>query len=233
MLCAHASCLPLRLPNSIRADGDCPPIYTQARLQRLFDDEILNLNDELRLRLGYTDAEAAVGLKAYAVGSDNKPRFKRRPFPVTAEAAQSATARRDAVLSLFEGQSLGQIVSMVQNNSDGSGADQNYSAEDVRTHACKILANLAAIDEHNAVRVVQEGGLRAILSVFGGFNSLSNSEAVSLFLFISVQVRAIGLTSCFLYLQTRRVAAGALANLAMAEANQASFFYFGIYWQLE
>ena len=181
MLCAHASCLPLRLPNSIRADGDCPPIYTQARLQRLFDDEILNLNDELRLRLGYTDAEAAVGLKAYAVGSDNKPRFKRRPFPVTAEAAQSATARRDAVLSLFEGQSLGQIVSMVQNNSDGSGADQNYSAEDVRTHACKILANLAAIDEHNAVRVVQEGGLRAILSVFGGFNSLSNSEAVSLF----------------------------------------------------
>ncbi len=70
---------------------------------------------------------------------------------------------------------------MVRNND--SGADQNYSAEDVRTHACKILANLAAIDEHNAVRVVQEGGLRAILSVFGGFNSLSNSEAVSLFLF--------------------------------------------------
>ena len=124
-----------------------------------------------------------MGLKAYAVGSDNKPRFKRRPFPVTAEAAQSATARRDAVLSLFEGQSLGQIVSMVRNNnSDGSGGDQNYSAEDVRTHACKILANLAAIDEHNAVRVVQEGGLRAILSVFGGFNSLSNSEAVSLFI---------------------------------------------------
>ena len=112
---------------------------------------------------------------------------------------------------------------MVRNND--SGADQNYSAEDVRTHACKILANLAAIDEHNAVRVVQEGGLRAILSVFGGFNSLSNSEAVSLFLFcISVQVWAIGLTSCFLYLQTRRVAAGALANLAMAEANQASLF---------
>ncbi|MDA9080186.1 hypothetical protein N9M16_02000 [Candidatus Dependentiae bacterium] len=52
----------------------------------------------------------------------------------------------------------------------------------MRTHACKILANLAAIDEHNAVRVVQEGGLRAILSVFGGFNSLSNSEAVSLFI---------------------------------------------------
>ena len=69
---------------------------------------------------------------------------------------------------------------MVRNND--SGGDQNYSAEDVRTHACKILANLAAIDEHNAVRVVQEGGLRAILSVFGGFNSLSNSEAVSLFI---------------------------------------------------
>ena len=161
------------------------PHTIQARLQRRFDDEILNLNDELRLRLGYTDAEAAVGLKAYAVGSDNKPRFKRRPFPVTAEAAQSATARRDAVLSLFEGQSLGQIVSMVRNNnSDGSGGDQNYSAEDVRTHACKILANLAAIDEHNAVRVVQEGGLRAILSVFGGFDSLSNSEAVSLFFYL-------------------------------------------------
>ena len=34
---------------------------------------------------------------------------------------------------------------MVRNND--SGGDQNYSAEDVRTHACKILANLAAEDD--------------------------------------------------------------------------------------
>jgi hypothetical protein len=34
------------------------------------------------------------------------------------------------------------------------------------------------------------------------------------------------MTSCFLYLQTRRVAAGALANLAMAEANQARVYFY-------
>tara|TARA_B100000767_G_scaffold40010_1_gene33619 strand:+ start:4861 stop:5229 length:369 start_codon:yes stop_codon:yes gene_type:complete len=122
---------------------------------------------------------------------------------------------------------------MVRNNSDG--ADQNYSAEDVRMHACKILANLAAIDEHNAVRVVQEGGLRAILSVFGGFNSLSNSEAVSLFLLYLRTSEGDWIDfKCFLHLQTRRVAAGALANLAMAEANQARvYFNFCTYGQLE
>ena len=189
----------------------------QRRLQRRFDDEITvrfffllvwaismmtscficsqALNDELRVRLGYTDAEAAVGLAAYSVG---KPlRFKRAPFPVTAEAAQSATAKRDAVASLFDGQTLPRIVSMMhQSADDDASAGESSSSEDVRAHACKIVANLAAIDERNAVRVVQEGGLRAILRIFGGFAAGTNSES------------------------TCRVATGALANVAMAEANQ-------------
>jgi len=109
------------------------------------------LNDELRVRLGYTDAEAAVGLSAYGVG---KKTLKKTPFPVTADAAQSATAKRDAVSSLFEGQNLSQIVSMMHHRSDESPHDE--SSEDVRAHACKIVANLAAIDELNATRVVQE-----------------------------------------------------------------------------
>ena len=152
------------------------------------------LNDELRVRLGYTDAEAAVGLAAYSVG---KPlRFKRAPFPVTAEAAQSATAKRDAVASLFDGQTLPRIVSMMHQSADDDASAGESSSEDVRAHACKIVANLAAIDERNAVRVVQEGGLRAILRIFGGFAAGTNPES------------------------TCRVATGALANVAMAEANQ-------------
>ena len=107
------------------------------------------LNDELRVRLGYTDAEAAVGLAAYSVG---KPlRFKRAPFPVTAEAAQSATAKRDAVASLFDGQTLPRIVSMMHQSADDDASAGESSSEDVRAHACKIVANLAAIDERNAV----------------------------------------------------------------------------------
>ena len=156
------------------------------------------LNDELRVRLGYTDAEAAVGLTAYGVGKPGL-RFKKAPFPVTADAAQSATAKRDAVASLFERQTLSRIVSMMHSHSD----DASHDDEDVRAHACKIVANLAAIDERNAVRVVQEGGLRAILRVFGGFAANVNSEA------------------------TCRVAAGALANVAMAEANQAQILQGG------
>ena len=120
---------------------------------------------------------------------------------------------------------------MVRNN--GSGADQNYSAEDVRTHACKILANLAAIDEHNAVRVVQEGGLRAILSVFGGFNSLSNSEAVSLFLFISVQVREIGLTSCFFIYRLAASRLGLWPTWRWRRRTRRVYFNFGIYGRLD
>ena len=73
---------------------------------------------------------------------------------MTADAAQSATAKRDAVSSLFEGQNLSQIVSMMHHRSDESPHDE--SSEDVRAHACKIVANLAAIDELNATRVVQE-----------------------------------------------------------------------------
>ena len=115
------------------------------------------LNDELRVRLGYTDAEAAVGLSAsIRVGKPGVMRFKKTPFPVTAEAAHSATAKRDAVSSLFEGATLPQIVSMMHHRSDVEDPHDDESSEDVRAHACKIVANLAAIDELTAVRVVQE-----------------------------------------------------------------------------
>ena len=70
---------------------------------------------------------------------------------MTADAAQSAAAKRDAVASLFERQTLSRIVSMMhQSHSDDASTRR---LRDVRAHACKIVANLAAIDERNAVRV--------------------------------------------------------------------------------
>ena len=66
--------------------------------------------------------------------------------------------------------------------------------EDVRLHAVKVIANLAA-DSHNQVRIVEEGGVQALLDILG-CGGENNGEA------------------------TCRIAAGALANLAMREATQ-------------
>lgn len=98
--------------------------------------------------------------------------------------ATAAGFKRDAVQKLFHQVGLRAIVGMVR-----------YDDEDVRLHAVKVIANLAA-DTHNQGRIVEEEGLAALLDIFRGKGSKSNGEA------------------------TCRIAAGALANLAMREANQ-------------
>lgn len=42
-----------------------------------------------------------------------------------------------------------------------------YDDEDVRLHAVKVIANLAA-DSHNRGRIVEEGGVQALLDILAG-----------------------------------------------------------------
>ncbi|KAJ6404658.1 hypothetical protein OIU84_012759 [Salix udensis] len=82
--------------------------------------------------------------------------------------------------SLFEHVGLQKILSLLESE------DAN-----VRIHAVKVVANLAA-EEANQERIVESGGLTSLLMVLRSFED----ETI------------------------RRVAAGAIANLAMNEANQ-------------
>ncbi|KAJ7962231.1 Kinesin-like protein [Quillaja saponaria] len=92
----------------------------------------------------------------------------------------TGNSHKASVTSLFEEVGLHKILSLLESD------DAN-----VRIHAVKVVANLAA-EETNQKRIVEAGGLSSLLMLLRRFED----ETV------------------------RRVAAGAIANLAMNEANQ-------------
>ncbi|KAG4377858.1 hypothetical protein GLYMA_18G221600v4 [Glycine max] len=91
-----------------------------------------------------------------------------------------ANGQKSSVATLFEQVGLQKILSLLESD------DAN-----VRIHAVKVVANLAA-EEANQKRIVEAGGLTSLLMLLRRYED----ETV------------------------RRVAAGAIANLAMNEANQ-------------
>ncbi|CAA7403650.1 unnamed protein product [Spirodela intermedia] len=99
----------------------------------------------------------------------------RRP-----QVRDSGNGQKAYIAKLFEQVGLQKILSLLESED-----------ADVRIHAVKVLANLAA-EEANQQRIVEAGGLSSLLML------LRNSEDETI----------------------RRVAAGALANLAMNETNQ-------------
>ncbi|CAL5192556.1 unnamed protein product [Lathyrus oleraceus] len=92
----------------------------------------------------------------------------------------AANGQKSSVATLFEQVGLQKILSLLESE------DAN-----VRIHAVKVVANLAA-EEANQKRIVEAGGLTSLLMLLRRYED----ETV------------------------RRVAAGAIANLAMNEANQ-------------
>jgi kinesin family protein 5 len=92
----------------------------------------------------------------------------------------AANGQKSSVATLFEQVGLEKILSLLESD------DAN-----VRIHAVKVVANLAA-EEANQKRIVEAGGLTSLLMLLRRYED----ETV------------------------RRVAAGAIANLAMNEANQ-------------
>ena len=94
--------------------------------------------------------------------------------------ASTPKGKSDAVTRLFDQVGLPTIFGLL-----------GYDDPDVRLHAIKVVANLAAEERHQT-EIVREGGLPALYKVI----RTSNDEA------------------------TRRIAAGAIANLAMNETIQ-------------
>jgi len=108
---------------------------------------------------------------------------QRGAGPPPASGAGVWNQHRDAVSAvskLFEHVGLTTVFGLLK-----------YDDRDVRLHAVKVIANLAA-EEENQVNIVQEGGLEALFELL----STCTDE------------------------MTLRVAAGAIANLAMSEVNQ-------------
>ncbi|XP_042006730.1 kinesin-like protein KIN-UA isoform X2 [Salvia splendens] len=93
---------------------------------------------------------------------------------------EPADGDKASVVKLFEQVGLHKILSLLQSDD-----------ADVRIHAVKVVANLAA-EESNQEKIVQAGGLTSLLELLRS----SNDETI------------------------HRVAAGAIANLAMNETNQ-------------
>ncbi|KAE8658501.1 Armadillo repeat-containing kinesin-like protein 2 [Hibiscus syriacus] len=87
---------------------------------------------------------------------------------------------KDSIANLFEQVGLQKILSLLE-----------AEDADVRIHAVKVVANLAA-EESNQQKIVEAGGLTSLLALLGS----SEDETI------------------------HRVAAGAIANLAMNETNQ-------------
>ncbi|KAK4269721.1 hypothetical protein QN277_022841 [Acacia crassicarpa] len=98
----------------------------------------------------------------------------------SSQLRDNGNAQKESVANLFEQVGLQKILTLLESD------DAN-----VRIHAVKVVANLAA-EEANQKRIVEAGGLTSLLMLLRRYED----ETV------------------------RRVAAGAIANLAMNEANQ-------------
>lgn len=98
----------------------------------------------------------------------------------TNQVRDAANGQKATIAKLFEQVGLQKILSLLESED-----------VDVRVHAVKVVANLAA-EEANQERIVEAGGLTSLLTLLGS----SEDETI------------------------RRVAAGAIANLAMNETNQ-------------
>lgn len=98
----------------------------------------------------------------------------------TNQVRDAANGQKATIAKLFEQVGLQKILSLLESED-----------VDVRVHAVKVVANLAA-EEANQERIVEAGGLNSLLMLLGS----SEDETI------------------------RRVAAGAIANLAMNETNQ-------------
>ncbi|GMI96206.1 Arabidopsis thaliana KINESIN Ungrouped clade, gene A, phosphatidic acid kinase [Hibiscus trionum] len=134
--------------------------------------QLLRLNfeaDETRRRLDLGGAPRKVP------GSLESLISQARPQVNDLENGEKAT-----IANLFEQVGLQKILSLLE-----------AEDADVRVHAVKVVANLAA-EESNQQKIVEAGGLKSLLALLGS----SEDETI------------------------HRVAAGAIANLAMNETNQ-------------
>lgn len=150
----------------------------QLKQKKALENEVKNLKQQL-LHLSYEADETRKSLDKEpartSIGSDS-PLMSHKPIHMR----ESLNGQRATIAKLFEQVGLQKILSLLDSED-----------MDVRVHAVKVVANLAA-EEANQEKIVEAGGLGSLLTL------LQSSEDETI----------------------RRVAAGAVANLAMNETNQ-------------
>nr|XP_007139989.1 hypothetical protein PHAVU_008G075500g [Phaseolus vulgaris]ESW11983.1 hypothetical protein PHAVU_008G075500g [Phaseolus vulgaris] len=147
----------------------------EANKKKRLEEEIIILRSQL-LQLNFEADQMRRCLENGSSGST----FSAMDSSRQSQFKDTANGQKSSVATLFEQVGLQKILSLLESD------DAN-----VRIHAVKVVANLAA-EEANQKRIVEAGGLTSLLMLLRRYED----ETV------------------------RRVAAGAIANLAMNEANQ-------------
>ncbi|XP_052728289.1 kinesin-like protein KIN-UB [Vigna angularis] len=147
----------------------------EANQKKRLEEEVIILRSQL-LQLNFEADQMRKCLENGSSGSTFSAMDSSRPN----QFKDTANGQKSSVATLFEQVGLQKILSLLESD------DAN-----VRIHAVKVVANLAA-EEANQKRIVESGGLTSLLMLLRRYED----ETV------------------------RRVAAGAIANLAMNEANQ-------------
>lgn len=151
----------------------------QLKQKKKLEHEVKNLKQQL-LHISYEADETRKSLDKEpartSIGSDSPLMNVHKPVHMR----ESLNGQRATIAKLFEQVGLQKILSLLDSED-----------MDVRVHAVKVVANLAA-EEANQEKIVEAGGLGSLLTL------LQSSEDETI----------------------RRVAAGAVANLAMNETNQ-------------
>ncbi|KAH9321809.1 hypothetical protein KI387_016448, partial [Taxus chinensis] len=143
------------------------------------EDEIKSLKHQL-LQLSFEADETRRVLDRGSSGRNSAGSDTPINTLKTLQVRDSANGQKATIAKLFEQVGLQKILSLLESDD-----------VDVRVHAVKVVANLAA-EEANQEKIVEAGGLHSLLML------LRSSEDETI----------------------RRVAAGAIANLAMNETNQ-------------
>eukprot|EP01018_Ginkgo_biloba_P011808 Gb_29538 [translate_table: standard] len=143
------------------------------------EEEIKSLKHQL-LQLSFEADETRRALDRGGSGRSSAGSDTPMNALKTHQARDGANGQKATIAKLFEQVGLQKILSLLESED-----------VDVRVHAVKVVANLAA-EEANQEKIVEAGGLSSLLML------LRSSEDETI----------------------RRVAAGAIANLAMNETNQ-------------
>lgn len=151
----------------------------EAHQKKKLEEEIIILRSQL-LQANFETEQMRRCLEGGSSGSTFSATDSSTTQVRHSQFKDAANGQKSSVATLFEQVGLQKILSLLESD------DAN-----VRIHAVKVVANLAA-EEANQKRIVESGGLTSLLMLLRRYED----ETV------------------------RRVAAGAIANLAMNEANQ-------------
>ncbi|BBN07800.1 hypothetical protein MPTK1_4g06510 [Marchantia polymorpha subsp. ruderalis] len=176
---------PPKLPNGIEAKHNEELLALRRRLdeelkhRERLEEEVRTLREQLTVLSDEGEESRKIIDK---VGSGRSSEGSQSPsvHKPTSHMRDTINGQRATIAKLFEQVGLQKILSLLESED-----------VDVRVHAVKVVANLAA-EEANQEKIVEAGGLGSLLML------LQSSEDETI----------------------RRVAAGAVANLAMNETNQ-------------